>query len=196
MKKNLSKTELTKYDIQEAFWHLYSQRPIETITVQNICDTAGYNRSTFYLHFHDIYELLNAIEEKQLDGMQKCAKDCLEKVSKTNSKMVKLIALKEAVSYYDKNEKYIKVLLGTKNDPLFIVRLKDKLKPIWREHVVIPNLEQNRSDEEIDLFLEYTLSGSLFMISRWFQDPGDIDAMQLGHLIYDMAIRDISFRLN
>ncbi len=196
MKKNADKTTQTKADIQDAFWHLYSKQPIESITVQNLCDIAGYNRSTFYLHFHDMYELLNSIEEEQLCGMKNCAEACLKKVSKTKSKMVRVLALKEAVSYYDKNEKYIKVLLGEKSDPAFIIRLKDELKPLWREYVVAPNLDESRSEEEIDLLLEYTLSGSLFMISMWFKNPGEVSAMQLGHLIYDLAIRDISARVN
>ena len=59
----------------------------------------------------------------------------------------------------------------------------------------MPN-SSDRSEAEIALILEYTLSGSLFMISRWLQKPGNVSAATLGHLIYDAAIRDVSTRIN
>ena len=54
MRKRPEKTEQTKADIKEAFWRLYAAKPIEKITVGEVCDLAGYNRGTFYLHFHDL----------------------------------------------------------------------------------------------------------------------------------------------
>ena len=194
MKKNPEKTARTKAEIQQAFWRLYASQPIEAITVQKVCDTAGYNRGTFYLHFHDMYELLETIETKQLNGMENCVANCLQKISKTKNKLTRMIALKEAVSYYEKNKTYIEVLLGIKADPNFILRLKDRLKPLWHEYVLDPN-DNKHSDEELDLLLEYTLSGTLFMISQWFKDPKGVSASQLGHLVYDCAIRDISKRI-
>ena len=86
------------------------------------------------------------------------------------------------------------MLLGIKADPNFILRLKDRLKPLWHEYVLDPN-DNKHSDEELDLLLEYTLSGTLFMISQWFKDPKGVSASQLGHLVYDCAIRDISKRI-
>ena len=42
--------------------------------------------------------------------------------------------------------------------------------------------------------LEYTLSGTLFMVSRWLQEPGDISAVEIGKLVYDTSIRDLGQR--
>ena len=38
-------------------------RAIEKITVGQVCELAGYNRGTFYLHFQDLYEMLEVIED-------------------------------------------------------------------------------------------------------------------------------------
>lgn len=47
----------TKKEIIEAFWKLYAEKPVEKIHVSSICQLAEYNRTTFYNHFKDIYDL-------------------------------------------------------------------------------------------------------------------------------------------
>ena len=186
MRKRPEKTEQTKAELREAFWRLYAERPIGAITVQQVCDLAGYNRGTFYLHFHDLYEVLEGIEEAQLDGMTSCVEHCLPRIGGTDNKLVKVAALTEVMRYYERNKPYIQVLLG-QDHPDFIVRLKDRLKPLWREHVV--GDASGRSEREIDLMLEYALSGALFMVARWLHDPGDVGPYEIGHLVYDTAIQ-------
>ena len=41
---------------------------------------------------------------------------------------------------------------------------------------------------------EYTLSGTLFMISRWLSNPGQLSARELAHLVYDYSIKDARTR--
>lgn len=50
---------------------MYSQKPIEKISIQEISNKSGYNRSTFYQYFTDIYELLDSVENDLLNDMKK-----------------------------------------------------------------------------------------------------------------------------
>jgi AcrR family transcriptional regulator len=193
MNKRPEKTERTKAELQEAFWRLYAKKPIEKITISQVCEAAGYNRGTFYLHYQDIYDILESIEEKVLSGMTKCVEKCMRHLQKEDSKLNRLAAMSDVILYYERNKTYIVVLLGEQGDPSFIVRLKDNLKPLWRTYVIDDDAVE-LSEHEIDLLLEYTLSGSLFMISRWLQEPGDVSTAQIGHLVYDAAIRDVAIR--
>ena len=77
MKKRPEKTEQTKADLKEAFWRLYADKPIEKITVGEVCKLAGYNRGTFYLHYRDLYEMLATIEASLLEGMTECVVSCM-----------------------------------------------------------------------------------------------------------------------
>lgn len=58
MKKQPQITEKTRQKFIEVFCELYSQKPIEKISVQEIANNSGYNRSTFYQYF----TLLDAVE--------------------------------------------------------------------------------------------------------------------------------------
>lgn len=193
MKKRPEKTEQTKADLKEAFWRLYADKPIEKITVGEVCKLAGYNRGTFYLHYRDLYEMLATIEASLLEGMTECVEACMKRLRNDSSKVSLIAACKDVVLYYERNKPFITVLLSEQGDPAFIYKLKENLKPLWREYVI--DSDNARSEGEIDLMLEYTLAGTLFMISRWLSNPGTTSARQLAHLIYDFSIKDVRNRL-
>ena len=192
MAKRPQKTEQTKADIREAFWRLYAAAPIEKISVRQVCETAGYNRATFYLYFQDIYDLLELIEAELLAGMTACVESCMQRLAKGSGKLALMAALKEVITFYERNKRYIVVLLGPQGDPAFTIRLKDALKPLWRRYVIVET--GDHTEQELDLMLEYTLSGTLFMVSRWLAEPGDISAVEIGKLVYDTSIRDLAAR--
>lgn len=55
MKKSPKRTEMTKKNIAQSFCILYSKMPLNKISVKSVIEYAGYNRSTFYEYFEDIY---------------------------------------------------------------------------------------------------------------------------------------------
>ncbi len=58
--------DITRKDFKEAILRLYKTTPFKDITVRKLCETAGYNRSTFYLHYKDIIDLLHEIDDDLL----------------------------------------------------------------------------------------------------------------------------------
>ena len=58
MNKNESKYFNTAIRMDEALITLLEKKNFEYITIKEICDIAGVNRSTFYLHYNNISDLL------------------------------------------------------------------------------------------------------------------------------------------
>lgn len=56
-----------KQTITETFIHLLAEQDFEEVSVKDIVAYAGISRSTFYLHFTDKYELMDAVRS-QLNG--------------------------------------------------------------------------------------------------------------------------------
>ncbi|MGT9231330.1 TetR/AcrR family transcriptional regulator, partial [Enterococcus faecalis] len=52
--------------IRQAFIDLLHKQELEQITVQQISDLADVNRSTFYTHYIDKYDLLEQMEDEQV----------------------------------------------------------------------------------------------------------------------------------
>ena len=72
MNKNESKYFGTAILFDEALIYLLEKKDIEYITIKEICNKAGVNRSTFYLH----YESINDLIEETMEYMNKKFVEC------------------------------------------------------------------------------------------------------------------------
>ncbi len=179
----MDKTARTKQKIERAFWDLYARKPVERISVREITEAAGFARGTFYLHYLDIYDLLDQAEQALLDDMERCIDRCPSNPGKTDliGLMTRLLTL------YERNRTQIVLLLGDRGDAAFRRKLKDQMKrmPIWKAHDPALDL----STGERDLMLGQTASGVISLISDWLEDQRGVSATELLHLIYESAIK-------
>ena len=58
------RVEKTERGIKNAFIELRSKKPLEKITIKELCELACINKSTFYSHYRDIYDLSDSMEEE------------------------------------------------------------------------------------------------------------------------------------
>ena len=59
----------TKSSIINAFLELRSKKELEKITVKELCETAQINKSTFYTHYQDIYDLSEQLEDELVTSL-------------------------------------------------------------------------------------------------------------------------------
>ncbi len=59
----------TQKAIVRVFMQLLHEKPLDKITVSDITDACGLNRNTFYYHYHDIYDLVDAIFREETERM-------------------------------------------------------------------------------------------------------------------------------
>ena len=132
MKKQPQITEQTKANLRAAFWSLYTQKPIEKISIKEITDLAGYNRGTFYLYYKDVYDIFFQIEEEVLDMIEKVIQDGLMKndTFDLSHQMEFLMELAQTHS------PYVSVLLSDRGDPKFATRLKELIWPLLNRYFV------------------------------------------------------------
>ncbi len=62
--KNNKRRQATKDSIEKTFIELLQTREISQITVSDICKITGYNRTTFYANYLDVYDLADKIRDK------------------------------------------------------------------------------------------------------------------------------------
>ena len=68
MNKNESKYFNTAVRMDEALISLLEKKDFEYITIKEICETAGVNRSTFYLHYENTSDLLKETTAHIIDS--------------------------------------------------------------------------------------------------------------------------------
>ena len=61
--------EKTERAIRTAFLALRAQKPLEKITVKELCAAAYINKSTFYAHYEDLFALSDTLEREAVDAI-------------------------------------------------------------------------------------------------------------------------------
>lgn len=68
--KSDARVRYTKMRIKEAFFECLKEKPVNKITVTELCAKSEVNRSTFYTHYSDPFDLLEKLEEEALAGLR------------------------------------------------------------------------------------------------------------------------------
>lgn len=176
MKRNLNVMTKTKQDLIDAFWMLYCEKLIEKITIKEVTEKAGYNRSTFYEYFIDIYDVLEQIEISIIPNINE-----LPPIGISTETLGMPLGI--FMTLYEKNNKYYSVLLGDNGDPTFASKLKNSIKPMIQE-ALKPNVSVN--EIELDFILEYILSAMIGIMSYWFKQDKVLSVEKIISLITQM----------
>ena len=177
----------TKKNIMDAFWQLYKTGGISNVSVTRICALAGYNRSTFYIYFEDIYEVLDEIESQIIkpDEFQALVlSNLLYENDKTRS-------IRMMLSLFEQNSDYFPVLLGANGDPAFREKLLEKLAPAVSALLGLPFNE----NKKLKYIMEYQSSAVVTTIVKWYQYGKDISADELISLLIDITTNGVQTEL-
>ncbi len=77
-------------NMENAFIKLLATHNKKKITVQSICNLANVNRTTFYAHYTDIYDLQKQIEKRLSAQLEKIFQEALYDEKKMNSALCKM----------------------------------------------------------------------------------------------------------
>jgi len=69
------RVKYTQKVLKESLIEILQERPIERVTVKEICDRADVNRSTFYVHYGSPQELFDSILQEMYDKIKEKKKD-------------------------------------------------------------------------------------------------------------------------
>ena len=157
MNKQPEVTERTKAILMDSFWQLYCKKDIRKISVKDITEKAGYNRSTFYQYYIDVYDLLSQIEDSLVEYI-------IDNVKKSFVSDMGNDLIEQLARLYDSKGEYITVLLSKGGESKFTEKLKFSLSPI-----VIDSLRIEKDKPQMDLVFEFAVSGMLSAITKWYR---------------------------
>ena len=74
MSRTDARIRYTQGVLKQALLSFLQEKPINKITVKEVCERAELNRATFYAHYSDCFALLESIEEDLLEAFQQSLK--------------------------------------------------------------------------------------------------------------------------
>ena len=172
MKKQPERTEETRSNYITAFFQLMEEKPIEKITISEISAIAGYNRSTFYQYFNDVYDLLAYVEDDLLAYINEMV---ITQIGKENTDEF-FVEMFEKL--HSEKAGLLKALLANQNYNAFPYKLKQIMIPIFAKRLGLS------PDSEESIFkLDFYLSGIISVFSRWLSSEIPMSAERFALLI-------------
>ena len=173
MNKSKSKYFNTAVRMDLALISLLKKKPLEYITVSEICKAAEVNRSTFYLHYENIGDLLNETARYLLDSFLSYFSDERKSVALNLSecKDDELVFIcDEYIVPYLKYIKDNKEVFGIALQNKKILGFDDVYKRMF-ENIFNPILDRfNYRDDYRKYVMMYYLNGISALIYEWIQD--------------------------
>ncbi len=176
MKKQPEITAQTRENLIDAFWSLYRQQKLDRITVKDITDKAGYNRSTFYEYFQDINDVLNQLEDALLEFLK-------AQIQNNMADALNDDILQKFGEVYESKGDYLSVLLGENGDPDFVNKIKGVVRPIFLEAFGLPETEVR-----ISFVFEYGFSAMVSTITYWYTSGKPLSSKELALLLRSMIM--------
>lgn len=143
------------------------------ISVTAFVKYAGISRSTFYLYYGSMYDVLEKIENDFIDGLLPENEVGRSMKEKRRNEIDGSIILK--TEYIRENKKLLRVLTSDKGDPSFTVRLVNRSRRILRENL---KTGHQFDDQQRRVLAEYISAGQI-QILKWWARQDDIDIYAL-----------------
>ena len=170
-----SRVRRTHKIIQEALINLTVEKGYNTISVQDIVDRAGVNRSTFYRHYLDKEDLLSRYMDDvtgvifQNDEVD----DPMEDQETIPSGLIKLL------NHIQKFSEFYRIMLSTDGHPIVSERLRQKVENRFRIPVTEITKTQCKKGSVIELQLRSMSAAGIGAILWWVENNMPCTAEEL-----------------
>ena len=114
----------TKKNLYDSLTKLMSIKEFEDIKVSDICNLALINRSTFYAHFNDKYELLNSFIYDLKDDLQEQISSN-EKIDNLKNYYINMITV--FLDHIDKNIKIYSMIVKKNSNSIIMDMISNTL---------------------------------------------------------------------
>ncbi|AGC89641.1 TetR/AcrR family transcriptional regulator [Staphylococcus warneri] len=170
--------------IRHAFIDLLHKYDLEQITVQQISDLADVNRSTFYTHYIDKYDLLEKMEDEQVEIIRTFIEEGDVYKNQTFSAESIRTIMEFLIGNIEKNMEFYQLMFTIGKDS----NLHEKLYELITGHLNHFKNENNKIDDiPFSYFMSYVSGAGLSFIRHWVEDPNRIAKDDLIQHFYDIV---------
>lgn len=172
MNKSESKYFNTAVRMDEAFLALLEKKSFAYITVKELCEKAGVNRSTFYLHYETMADL-------EAESMEYLSRQFMQYMQPEDEDIAKRLQSCPVEELYLTTPKYLRPYLTfiqqykrlfAEAESIAPLRTQETYSKLFR-HVFSPILERfNVPENERRYMMEFYIRGLVGIVNQWLRD--------------------------
>ena len=164
----------TKRVIKEKFLELLEEKPINKITVTELCLKCEINRATFYRHYDDVYDLMNKLEMQFTAEL----KDAIT-VSKDDYTISGFT--EEILEVILKNKDLSRILFSKRTGKEFLhdilVIAHNKCLEKWKQS------NKDVTENQVHYLCTFISNGTIGVLEEWIQKDYQDPAKEIADLI-------------
>ena len=147
---------LTKKLLKDSLTEMLHTQSIYHISIRELCEKAGINRSTFYKYYGNQFDLLEEMEKDLLEATE----HFLSQQTDIKNTMV----IEQTLKYLEENIDFVRLLISSNVDPTFANKLFS-LTPI---QTMLRDAFENRSDtNEYEYVTNFLIHGAYQVVCMW-----------------------------
>lgn len=169
----------TRRQLKKGLAALMKEKSVNQITVKELVEEVDINRSTFYLHFKDIQDLLREIEE----NMEAQIKRAIEEHPIVSGNENAFYFIEDMFRVLDEEREISKALIGPNGDMGFIHRIERIIKENSRGTLekMFPGKK-----EDLKYFYAFCLSGCLGLVKVWLNEGEEKSSEEMAQMTFNM----------
>ena len=169
----------TRRQLKKGLAALMKEKSVNQITVKELVEEVDINRSTFYLHFKDIQDLLREIEENMEAQIKRAIEEHLIVSGNENA----FYFIEDMFRVLDEEREISKALIGPNGDMGFIHRIERIIKENSRGTLekMFPGKK-----EDLKYFYAFCLSGCLGLVKVWLNEGEEKSPEEMAQMTFNM----------
>lgn len=185
-KKENQRVALTKRLLKESLLSLMEKKEIQKISISELCQRAGINRTTFYNHYGSQYDLLNDIELDVITDL----KHIWSEENEAKEWSIKKRA-EDMCVYFREHERVARLLMNNSNpDSDFVTQLfrSSRVQELYQQ--LLSDVQDPVSKE---LMLTFFMNGLYSLIRQWLLEDIPRTPKEMGELVYNISVYEWKF---
>lgn len=172
MDRRLNKTKAL---LKETLTDLLEEKDLRSITVKEITERANINRGTFYLHYLDIYDMIEKLEDEIINNLL----EIIETNNPINMDNYYLPVFIKIVEYFYQDKRFCKALLGKNGDINFIEKMKKTMCNYTMKNY--KTIAKNHDPIFLQYLTAFIVSGGIGAFQEWFNDDCKVPLKSVIH---------------
>lgn len=179
----------TKGLMREALIELMTEKPFSEITAKDITEKADLNRSTFYLHYDNVFGLLDEMENEVVENFA----GMIEEIEVEPDKAWEYPVVERICDYIVKNPKLCYGLLVNSRSDRLTARLTEIMKERGKKVYQDMGMNSDMDNEKADYIHQFIANGAIAMVKQWLIEGMSLPKEEMMELLQKI-IRSI-FRI-
>ena len=175
----------TRSQLRAGLARLMQEKSIKEITVKELVEEVDINRSTFYLHYTDIYQMLECIEKELMDeittAIQSLPADPIHDGGSFSF-------ITDMFYFLSENQDICNALLGSNGDMAFVAKI---------ERLIAETILERLSDrfpieiKDISYAYAFCLTGCVGMVKAWLSSEQLVKPEHMAKITYSLICNTV-----